>query len=76
MILTFAGTIAGMILGHLGLSIIGYFQESSQARLTGFLFLNSEIYILAAGLAIGIFAAALPAVQAYKANISRILAKN
>lgn len=76
MMLTFAGTLIGILLGHAGLQIIGHFQESSQARLSGLVFLNSEIYLLAAGLAIGIFAAIIPAIQAYRSNISEILSKS
>jgi len=76
MMLTFAGTLAGILLGHATLQLIGHFQESSQARLSGLVFLNSEIYLLAAGLAIGIFAAIIPAIQAYKSNISEILSKS
>lgn len=75
-ILTLAGTIIGIALGHLALQFIGNYQESSQARLTGLVFLKDEIYLFVAGLAIGIFAAIIPAVQAYRSNISRILSKN
>lgn len=75
-LLTFAGTVIGICLGHLVLQFIGIYQESSQARLTGFLFLTNEIYLFVAGLVIGIFAAIIPAVQAYRSNISKILAKN
>lgn len=75
-LLTCAGTIIGIGLGHLVLQLIGIYQESSQARLTGLLFLTNEIYLFVAGLAIGIFAAIIPAVQAYRSNISKILANN
>ena len=75
-LLTLVGTLAGIAVGHLALQLIGAYQESSQARLTGFILLNDEIYLFAAGLAIGIFAAVIPAVQAYRANISKILSKN
>ncbi|ATP55286.1 ABC transporter permease [Pedobacter ginsengisoli] len=74
--LTLAGTIIGIALGHLALEFIGSNQESSQARLTGFILLGDEAYLFAAGLAIGIFAAVIPAVQAYRSNISKILSKN
>jgi putative ABC transport system permease protein len=74
--LTLAGTIIGIALGHLVLEFIGSNQESSQAQLSGFVLLYNEIYLFAAGLAIGIFAAIIPAVQAYRSNISKILAKN
>ncbi|MBB5436828.1 putative ABC transport system permease protein [Pedobacter sp. AK017] len=76
MMLTLAGTLIGMALGHLALEFIGSNQESSQAQLTGFVLLSNEIYLFFAGLSIGIFAAIIPAVQAYRSNISKILAKN
>ena len=75
-LLTLAGTIAGLVTGHLVLHVIGAYQESSQARLTGLILLKNEIYLFAAGIAIGIFAAIIPAIQAYRSNISKILAQN
>lgn len=75
-LLTLLGTFLGIILGHLATELIGNYQESSQAKLSGFVFMANEIYLLFAGLAIGIFASIIPAIQAYKANISEILAKN
>lgn len=75
-LLTIVGTVIGMALGHLVLQLIGAYQESSQARLSGLIFLDNEIYLFVAGIAIGIFAAIIPAIQAYRSNISKILAKN
>jgi len=75
-LLTLAGTIIGIVLGHLVLQLIGNYQESSQARLSGFIWMKDEIYLFAAGLAIGIFAGIIPALQAYRSNISKILSKN
>lgn len=75
-LLTLAGTVTGIGLGHIALQLIGHYQESSQARLTGFVLLNDEIYLFVTGLAIGIFAAIIPALQAYRSNISKILSKN
>ena len=74
--LTLAGTIIGIALGHAALQLVGGYQDSSQARLTGMVLLFDEIYLFAAGLGIGIFAAVIPAMQAYKANISEILSRN
>jgi putative ABC transport system permease protein len=74
--LTLAGTIIGISLGHLVLAFIGSNQESGQAQLSGFVLLYDEIYLFVAGLGIGIFAAVIPAVQAYQSNISKILSKN
>jgi putative ABC transport system permease protein len=74
--LTLAGTVIGIVLGHLVLEFIGSNQESGQAQLSGFVLLYDELYLFVAGLAIGIFAAIIPAVQAYRSNISKILSKN
>lgn len=76
LILTVIGSLIGLAVGHGILQIIGSYQESSQARLTGLVFLPHEVYLLLIGLAIGIFAAIIPAIQAYRSNISKILAKN
>lgn len=74
--LTLAGTLAGIALGHLAIQLIGSYQESSQARMTGIVLLSDEFYLFVAGLGIGIFAAAIPAIQAYRSNISKILSQN
>jgi putative ABC transport system permease protein len=74
--LTLAGTVIGIVLGHMVLEFIGSNQESGQAQLSGFVLLYDELYLFVAGLAIGIFAAIIPAVQAYRSNISKILSKN
>ena len=76
LILTLVGTIIGILLGHAVLELISFYQESDQAKLNGKIFITSELYILLAGLGIGIFAAVIPALQAYRSNISKILAKN
>ncbi|MES2418683.1 MAG: FtsX-like permease family protein [Bacteroidota bacterium] len=76
LLLTIAGALLGILLGHFVLELIGNYQESNQAKLTGFTFIKSELYLLLAGVGIGIFAAIIPAFQAYRSNISKILAKN
>ncbi len=76
LILTLIATIIGIALGHVILEIIGSNQEGSQAKLNGLLFINEEFYLLAAGLCIGIVAAIIPAINAYRSNISKILANN
>ena len=75
-LLTIVGTLLGIAVGHLALELIGSNQDSSQARLSGLVLLWDEIYLFVAGIAIGIFAAIIPAIQAYRANISKILAGN
>jgi len=76
LILTLIGTIIGVALAHGILQLIGNYQESSQAKMSGAFFIKEEFYLLVAGLTVGIIAAIIPAIQAYKADISKILAKN
>lgn len=76
LILTLIGTIIGVVLGHSILHLIGNYQESSQAKMNGLLFIKEEFYLLVAGLFIGMVASIIPAIQAYRSNISKILAKN
>lgn len=75
-LLALIGTITGLLLGHSAIQLIGSYQESSQARLSGLVLLTDEVYLFLAGIGIGIFAAVIPAIQAYRSNISSILAKN
>jgi putative ABC transport system permease protein len=74
-ILTGIGSLSGIVLGHFTMEFIGYFQDSSQAKLTGFFFVPDEYYLIFGGFVIGIFASVLPAVQAYKTDISKTLSK-
>ena len=75
-LLTLAGTLIGITLGHLVLEFIASNQDSGQAQLSGFVLLYDEIYLFVAGIGIGIFAAIIPAMQAYQSNISKILSKD
>jgi putative ABC transport system permease protein len=75
-IITSMGSLIGLVLGHLTVQLIGSYQDSNQARLTGLLFMTEEFYLLLIGVLIGIFAAILPAITAYKTNISKILASD
>jgi putative ABC transport system permease protein len=76
LLLTIAGTIIGILLGHTVLELISSYQESTQAKLDGKIFIANELYLLLAGVMIGLLAAIIPAIQAYRSNISKILAKN
>jgi putative ABC transport system permease protein len=75
MILTTIGALSGFTLGHLSLELIGSQQASTQARLSGFYFLPQEGYLFLAGVALGIVAALIPAIQAYRADIARTISK-
>lgn len=75
-ILTFLGAVVGIAFGHLFLYFLVMGNE--QGALSGIsanIFLIEELWIAAYAVAIGIVAALLPAVQAYKTNISTQLTR-
>ena len=74
-ILTVIGSVVGIFSGHVCLHMIGYFQDSPQARLNGFYFMPEELYLAAGGFFIGILAAILPAFQAYRVDISQTISR-
>ncbi len=71
--LTLVGSVIGLVVGHTALQLIGYFQASDQVRLDGWVFDSAEAYLLLTGLAIGLLAAIIPAVQAYRTDIAKTL---
>lgn len=75
LIITFTGCLLGLGFGHLFVEMIGYYQQSGQLRLSGYIFLNDELFLIVAGLGVGLIASLLPAIQAYKVDISKTLAQ-
>lgn len=76
LLVSLIGTLVGIALGHISLEVISRFQDSTQAKLNGMVFVMDEVKLLAMGLGIGLVAAVIPAIQAYRSSISTILAKN
>ncbi|MGG7661896.1 ABC transporter permease [Dyadobacter sp. BHUBP1] len=74
-LLTTLGSLVGILLGHGALHAIGYWQGSPQARMDGLTFLPEEGWLFAMGLLIGLVAALLPAIQAYRTDISETMSK-
>ena len=69
------GTLLGLLLGHLAAFGIGNAVEQTQGlALGGFSFVVEEIYVVALALGAGIVAAIIPAFQAYRTDIARVLA--
>lgn len=73
LLITFAGAVLGLVLGHLVLEAINYFKGSSQTSITGFYFVYEELYLLVAGLIIGVIASVIPASQVYRVDIAKTL---
>lgn len=73
-IITTIGCITGLLLGHGTLILLGnYFAQPGQIGISTYTIIPEEWYILLASLAVGIVAALLPALNAYKTNISKVL---
>lgn len=76
-VLTALGSVAGLLLGHGILVVLGTaVEETRKAGITGLVFYSAEWIILAGSLFLGILCALLPAVQAYRTDISKVLASN
>ena len=76
LILAVLGYLFGILLSHLGLSILANFMEDSyRYSFSGLKFLAAEGYLFFGALVVGFVAALVPALQARKTDISETLAK-
>lgn len=75
--ITLLGSLAGILLGHAvmtGMTV--WLEEARRAGINGLVFYSEEWIILFGSLALGVLCAIIPAVQAYRTDISRVLAGN
>ncbi len=74
-IITTLGGLLGMILGH-GLMemLANSYEKSDDIGVTGLVFVNQEMYVLLISIGIGVIASLIPALNAYKTDISEVLA--
>jgi putative ABC transport system permease protein len=76
LLIALAGSLFGIVLGHAMAESIGYLgEEAEQAAFTGLIFLAEEWLILGGALLIGALTALIPAIGAYRTDISSVLAK-
>jgi putative ABC transport system permease protein len=72
---TCMGSILGLTLGHVALFVFTQFlSESQRVGLSAFVFYPEEAFLLAGSLLLGIICSLIPAVQAYKTDIHKVLA--
>lgn len=77
LLLTFLGALAGIAIGHLFLILLVISNEQNTiSGISGFIFLEEELWVMAYALLIGIVASILPAWRAYQTNIALQLTKN
>lgn len=71
-----AGAVLGLVLGHVAAGVLGaWLGEAQQVEMTGLAFAPAELWLLALAVGVGLVAALLPAVQAYRVDIARTLAR-
>jgi len=76
-LLTLGGSLVGLLLGHGVLMLLSSLvEETSKAGITGLVFYGEEAIILGASLLLGLMCALIPAIQAYRTDISKVLAGN
>lgn len=76
LLLALAGTLVGLALGHAAAEVAGRMLAERQGlRLTGWAWMPGETGLVLAALATGLVAALLPAWQAYRTDLARVLAE-
>lgn len=77
MVLTLLGSVIGVAVGHGVLLIMsGFLAEAQKAGITGLVFFPEEWIILVGSLLLGLICAVIPAVEAYRTDVSKVLAGN
>jgi putative ABC transport system permease protein len=77
MALTLIGSVVGIILGHL--LIFGFttaVEEGARTGISAFVFYGEEMVVVVASLVLGIVCSLIPAVQAYRTDIHKVLSGN
>lgn len=75
--LALLGSIIGMLLAHAILVVLAVMvEEARKAGISGLVFYNEEWIILAGSLFLGVLCAFIPALQAYRTDISKVLSGN
>lgn len=76
-ILTLLGCMIGLLMGHSVLMLLsGMVEETQKAGISGLVFYTQEWIILGGSLVLGLLCAIIPAIQAYRTDISKVLAGN
>ncbi len=75
-IITVIGGLIGLVLGHGLMEVLAsYYEKSEEVGITGYIFVNQEVWILLISVGVGVLASILPAFNAYRTDISGVLAQ-
>lgn len=75
--LTLAGSILGLLVGHL--LIFGFttvVEEGARTGISAFVFYKEELLVMGASIVLGVICSLIPAWQAYRTNIHKVLSGN
>ena len=76
-LLALLGALIGIVLGHLLTQALGMLLRArQQVEVTGWYWVNAELWLVALGIGVGLVAALIPALFAYRTDIGRTLAEN
>lgn len=74
LVITFIGGVLGLLFGHFALYLINQQTSESADFIEAFRVNSKELFLILAAVIIGMLAALIPAIRAYKTSISTILA--
>ena len=76
-LLALLGALIGVVLGHLLTEALGMLLRArQQVEITGWYWLDAELWLIALGIGVGLAAALIPALVAYRTDVGRTLAEN
>ncbi|MBA3901061.1 MAG: ABC transporter permease [Bacteroidetes bacterium] len=76
LIISISGIMIGIVVSHILIETSAVFLPAQQATaLSGYVFIADELYVLGLGIATGFIASIIPAISAYKTDISAVLSK-
>lgn len=73
LVLTIIGSVVGFGISHFGFMLLANSME--QIQTSGLFFVQEEYYVMVVSLGVGIFASIIPAILAYRSDISETLSK-
>ena len=76
LLLALIGAALGIVLGHVLTELLGFaLRQAHQPEVTGWIWYPAELWLVVVALAVGAFAALLPAWRAYRTDIAGTLAR-
>jgi len=76
LLLALVGAVLGIVLGHALTELLGFaLAQAKQVTVTGWAWVNAELWLIVMALAVGTVAALLPAWRAYRTDVAATLAR-